>query len=165
MFAKVVHRQLRARDVALAMADGEVMAGTIEKFEAMSSKAAREAKDLRNQIALEQATVEVKREMTVGNLVDSVEAATMPAAVVTSETKNQVVQIQEAKQELRKKARQPDQHESQSSEPSRKRPKSEDGGDTARAARITAALQDLSTPELQILAENCIRELASRAVK
>ena len=106
MFAKVVHRQLRSRDVALAMVDGEVMAGTIElrakrqKFEAMSSKAAREAKDLRNQILLEQATVEVKREMTVGNLVDSVEAATMPAAVVTSETKNEVVQIQEANPDI-----------------------------------------------------------------
>ena len=60
MFAKVVHRQLRSRDVALAMADGEVMAGTIElralrqKFEAMSSKATRE----------EQAAMLVKREMT-----------------------------------------------------------------------------------------------------
>ena len=78
MFAKVVHRQLRSRDVALAMADGEVMAGTIEKFEAMSSKAAREeqaamlvkremtkqAAVLVNQILLEQAAVEVKREMT-----------------------------------------------------------------------------------------------------
>ena len=67
MFAKVVHRQLRSRDVALAMVDGEVMAGTIElrakrqKFEAMSSKAAREAKDLRNQILLEQAAVEKRR--------------------------------------------------------------------------------------------------------
>ena len=88
-------------------------------------------------------------------------ALTMQAAVVTSETKNQVVQIQEAKQELRKKPRQQDQHESQSSEPSRKLQKSADGG--ARAARITAALHDLSTPELQILSENCIRELASRA--
>ena len=46
-----------------------------QKFEAMSSTAAREAKELRNQILLEQATVEVKREMTVGNLVDSAEAA------------------------------------------------------------------------------------------
>ena len=89
----------------------------------------------------------------------------MQAAVVTSETKNQVVKMQEAKQELRKKARQPDEHESQSSEPARKRQKSDDGGAMARAARITSALQDLSTPELQILAENCIRELASRAVK
>ena len=71
-----------------------------QKFEAMSSTAAREAKDLRNQILLEQAAVEVKREMTVGNLVDSVEAATMPAAVVTSQTQNQVVQIEEAKPDI-----------------------------------------------------------------
>ena len=54
----------------MAMDDGKVLASTIEqdakrqKFEAMSSKAAREAKDLRNQILLEQAAVEVKREMT-----------------------------------------------------------------------------------------------------
>ena len=78
-----------------------------------------------------------------------------------SETKKWVVQIQESKQELRIKAERQDQHESQSSEPSRKLQKSADGG--ASAARITATLQHLSTPELQILSENCIRELASRA--
>ena len=89
-------------------------------------------------------------------------ALTMQAAVVTSETKNQVVQMQEVKQELRKKARHQDQHESQSSEPSRKLQKSADGG--AGAARMcTAALQDLSTPDLGRFSENCIRELASRA--
>ena len=81
--------------------------------------------------------------------------------LLTSETKKRVVQLQETKQELGIKARAQDQHESQSSGPSRKLQKSADGG--ARAARITAALQDLSTPELQILSENCIRELASRA--
>ena len=92
-------------------------------------------------------------------------ALTMQAHVLTSETKNKVLQIVEAKQELRKKARQPDEHASESSEPSRKRQKSDDGGAMAKAARITSALQDLSFPELQILAENCIRELASRAAK
>ena len=55
MFAKVVHRQLRSRDVALAMVDGEVMAGTMElrakrqKFEAMSSKAAQAAVEVKRQ--------------------------------------------------------------------------------------------------------------------
>ena len=34
-----------------------------QKFEAMASKAAREAKELRNQISLEQAAVEVKQDM------------------------------------------------------------------------------------------------------
>ena len=99
------------------------------------------------------------------------DALTMSSCtLLTSETKNQVVQMQEVKQELRKKARQQDQHESlssepsesQSSEPSRKLQKSADGG--ASAARMcTAALQDLSTPDLGRFSENCIRELASRA--
>ena len=71
-----------------------------QRFESMSSKAAREAQDLRRQILLEQAAVEVKREMIVGNIVDSIESATMPAAEVTSETKTQVVQIKEAKPDI-----------------------------------------------------------------
>ena len=78
-----------------------------------------------------------------------------------SETKKWVVQIQESKQELRIKAERQDRHETQSSEPSKKLQKSANSG--ARVARITAALQDLSTPVLQIFAQNCIRELASRA--
>ena len=67
----------------------------------------------------------------------------------------------EAKEELPKKARQQDQHESQSSEPSRKRQKSVDG--KLGLLCITAALKDLSTPDLRRFSENCIRKLASRA--
>ena len=90
---------------------------------------------------------------------------TMQAAVVTSGTKAQVVQIQEAKEELRKKAGQPDQHERQTSEPSRKRQKSDEGGPMSKAARMASALQELSVPELQVLAQSCIRELVSRVAK
>ena len=89
-------------------------------------------------------------------------ALTMQAAVVTSETKSKVYEIVEAKEELRKTARKPDPRQSQSSEPSRKREKSADGGAMGKSARITSHLHELSTPELTILAENCVRELASR---
>ena len=97
--AEHYYNQEEATAQQLLMQLDEIRA-TKRKFEAMSSKAQREARDLRNQIQLEQATMEVKREMTVVNLVASVEAATMPAAVVTSETQNQVVQIEEANPDI-----------------------------------------------------------------
>ena len=97
--AEHYYNQEEATAQKLLMQLDEIRA-TKRKFEAMSSKAQREARDLRNQIQLEQATLEVKREMTVVNLVDSVDAATMPAAVKTSEIQNQVVQIEEANPDI-----------------------------------------------------------------
>ena len=94
---------------------------------------------------------------------------TMQAAVVTTETRTEVKKVQAAvvmkleAQQAEKVARwRRRKQEGQGSSDSSKVQKT---AQDSKAARISAALKDLSTPEVQILAENCIRELASRAVR